>query len=238
MSSEWYVQVDGKQFGPYSGAALKQYAADSRITANTQVKKGGNGRWVQAQMVKGLFTPTEPAPPPPPLPEPEPLPKAEPSKVLCSVCGASVLPHTAGQTGGLCRPCSRLPGPRKKSKFATSGWRNRGVLFWATLAVSVWWFMLRPLTSTLWQGRTEARSTSQAYKDGYTEGHSWGVAEDVHARRLRHGKPEISPDDVRQTMRDMETMGGTGFSGVKIPDPYDSGYDDFVDGVLDGCQGR
>ena len=55
MSSEWFAQMDGGEFGPCSGAVLKQYAAEGRVIPTTQVKKGKEGHWVPAQRVKGLF---------------------------------------------------------------------------------------------------------------------------------------------------------------------------------------
>ena len=66
-SSEWYVQVEGEEFGPYPGVALKKFAAEGRVTTSTQVKKGRVGQWVAAQTVKGLFA----LPSPPPFPEPQ-----------------------------------------------------------------------------------------------------------------------------------------------------------------------
>ena len=38
----------------------------------------------------------------------------------------------------------RLRGGKRRG-HATSGWRNRGFMFWFVLAILVYWFILRPL---------------------------------------------------------------------------------------------
>ena len=70
MGTAWYVNVEGKEYGPVSSAELKQWADEQRITPQTAVKKGEQGQWVAADRVKGLFSkpsiqqPTEPVSPP------------------------------------------------------------------------------------------------------------------------------------------------------------------------------
>ena len=54
MAAEWYFKVGGTEFGPVSVAELVQQAADGRIVPETEVKKG-DGPWVPASKVAGLF---------------------------------------------------------------------------------------------------------------------------------------------------------------------------------------
>ena len=40
MPAEWYVQTpDGKEYGPYSGAMLKQFADEGRVQRRTQIEE-------------------------------------------------------------------------------------------------------------------------------------------------------------------------------------------------------
>src|SRR5437763_1695057 len=54
MAAEWYFKVTGNEFGPVSVAELVQQAADGRIVPDTEVRKG-DGAWVPASKVAGLF---------------------------------------------------------------------------------------------------------------------------------------------------------------------------------------
>ena len=78
MAAEWYFRVLGAEFGPVSPAELVQQAADGRITPQTEVRKG-DGPWVPASKVAGLFDratspkPSAPRPTPPPPPPPPPV---------------------------------------------------------------------------------------------------------------------------------------------------------------------
>ncbi|WP_435017950.1 AIM24 family protein [Tundrisphaera sp. TA3] len=72
MAAEWFFKVMGTVFGPISVAELVQQAADGRIAPDTEVRKG-DGPWVLASKVAGLFDraaqsrPTTPNPPSPPM---------------------------------------------------------------------------------------------------------------------------------------------------------------------------
>src|SRR3954452_14899884 len=94
MAAEWYFRAMGAEFGPVSAAELVQQAADGRIGPDTEVRRG-DGPWVPASKVAGLFDRAgqarPSASPPPPLPSP-----AE---------GASVF----------------VPAPRRSTSAATSG---------------------------------------------------------------------------------------------------------------------
>ncbi len=66
MLGEWFVRVDGQQYGPYTSDQLKSYAATGHVTPTSEVRRG-NGPWCAASKVKGMFPadgPAATAPPP------------------------------------------------------------------------------------------------------------------------------------------------------------------------------
>ena len=54
MAAEWYFRVMGAEFGPVSATELVEQAANGKISPDTEVRKG-EGAWVQASRVAGLF---------------------------------------------------------------------------------------------------------------------------------------------------------------------------------------
>jgi uncharacterized protein (AIM24 family) len=54
MAAEWYFRVMGTEFGPLSPTDLVERAADGKIRPETEVRKG-EGAWVPASKVAGLF---------------------------------------------------------------------------------------------------------------------------------------------------------------------------------------
>ena len=69
--TDWYVRVDGEQYGPYTAEQLKTYASHGHVTPDSEVRRGTDGSWVIASQVKGMFpAATERAAPPPPPPRP------------------------------------------------------------------------------------------------------------------------------------------------------------------------
>jgi hypothetical protein len=55
VASEWYFQSMSTELGSYSAAEMRKYAMAGRITAETLVRKGCDGKWVDASQVKGLL---------------------------------------------------------------------------------------------------------------------------------------------------------------------------------------
>ena len=53
--SEWYFREMGQAFGPFSASQLREKAAMGRIASDTPVRKGTDGKWVEASRVKGLI---------------------------------------------------------------------------------------------------------------------------------------------------------------------------------------
>ncbi len=54
MSEAWYIKKGEKEYGPYSADTLREYAAQGKIVADTQIRQGKEGRWYSAGRVKGL----------------------------------------------------------------------------------------------------------------------------------------------------------------------------------------
>ena len=51
----WYYQAMGEELGPVSWAELKELAETGFVTPEVLVRQGGDGRWLPASQVKGLF---------------------------------------------------------------------------------------------------------------------------------------------------------------------------------------
>ncbi len=58
MAAEWYYTVMGETIGPLSAAELRRHARDGRITYDSYVRKGTDGKWVTADSVRGLWDKT------------------------------------------------------------------------------------------------------------------------------------------------------------------------------------
>lgn len=56
MSSKWFVEIRGKTLGPIESAQLKKLAENRTIDENTKVRRQGEGMWVAASNVSGLFS--------------------------------------------------------------------------------------------------------------------------------------------------------------------------------------
>ena len=70
--AEWYISIEGKEYGPYSSDELRQYAAQGRITPESWVREKDGGQWVAAGKVQNLFSPNVP-----PSPIPQPIPDSQ-----------------------------------------------------------------------------------------------------------------------------------------------------------------
>ena len=56
MATEWYCKIMGDEWGPMSSQELMAVAQRGRLTRNDTVRRGADGTWVRAEVVKGLFT--------------------------------------------------------------------------------------------------------------------------------------------------------------------------------------
>jgi hypothetical protein len=62
MTSEWYARLGGETLGPLNDRQLKQLAIQGKVTREVLVSRSGNGPWVPAGKVKGLFSEGQPTP--------------------------------------------------------------------------------------------------------------------------------------------------------------------------------
>lgn len=60
---EWFIDVQGAPYGPYTAAQLREFAANGQLFPTTNVMLGSHGKWMPALRVAGLFPATVPAPP-------------------------------------------------------------------------------------------------------------------------------------------------------------------------------
>lgn len=59
---QWWVQVRGKAYGPYSKAQLTRFVEEGRVRPATQVGKTAEGGWIEARRVVGLMAPARAEP--------------------------------------------------------------------------------------------------------------------------------------------------------------------------------
>ena len=55
MAVEWFYLRAGQIVGPLTAAQLREHALERRVAAADHVRHGGDGDWVPATKVKGLF---------------------------------------------------------------------------------------------------------------------------------------------------------------------------------------
>ena len=61
MSTEWFCNIMGDQWGPMSSQELLAVARRGRLSRDDLVRKGTDGTWVRAELVRGLFNSAPPA---------------------------------------------------------------------------------------------------------------------------------------------------------------------------------
>ncbi len=55
MAAEWYCRIMGDEWGPMSSMELIAVARWGRLSRDDTVRKGTDGNWVRAELVRGLF---------------------------------------------------------------------------------------------------------------------------------------------------------------------------------------
>src|SRR4051812_36014127 len=55
MATEWFCKIMGEEWGPMSAEELIAVARRGRLTRDDNVKRGNQGTWVRAEVVRGLF---------------------------------------------------------------------------------------------------------------------------------------------------------------------------------------
>jgi GYF domain 2 len=76
MADRWYFSWNDREFGPFSGAQLKELAALGRLQAMDTVWKEGTEKRVRADRIKNLF--------------PDPITKASPAKAIVPAYSSSI----------------------------------------------------------------------------------------------------------------------------------------------------
>ncbi|QDT52316.1 hypothetical protein Pan44_03250 [Caulifigura coniformis] len=87
MSKQWYYEAMGAPVGPITSTELKACVLARRISPETRIRLGDDGKWQTADRVKGLFD----APVTPPAPAKPAAPSRTPT--------VSVTTPTAAETG-------------------------------------------------------------------------------------------------------------------------------------------
>lgn len=64
MSAKYYYMLMDEEVGPLTAQELRQHASEGKLSANSFVRKGKEGYWVTADMVKGLLSSSPKSPPP------------------------------------------------------------------------------------------------------------------------------------------------------------------------------
>ncbi|MBN1864439.1 MAG: DUF4339 domain-containing protein, partial [Victivallales bacterium] len=54
-SQDWFFKINNIEVGPIDSGALRDYALEGRVVADTPVRLGEDGEWTLASMVDGLF---------------------------------------------------------------------------------------------------------------------------------------------------------------------------------------
>lgn len=66
--TQWWVQVRGQAYGPYSVAQLAQFVSEGRVRPSTQVSDAPAKGWVEARRIDALMAPLRAAEPKPETP--------------------------------------------------------------------------------------------------------------------------------------------------------------------------
>lgn len=56
-TTQWWVQVRGQAYGPYSMPQLQRFVEEGRVRPATQVSTAKDGAWIEARRVVGLIAP-------------------------------------------------------------------------------------------------------------------------------------------------------------------------------------
>ena len=64
MTEEWFVRVEGKEYGPVGVDALREWKREGRLIPANEIRRVGDNRWISAGELVEVFEDTEPEPPP------------------------------------------------------------------------------------------------------------------------------------------------------------------------------
>src|SRR5437588_5652354 len=70
MSDEWFVRVQGKEYGPVSTETLREWKDEGRLIRENELRRADEERWIAAGEFPEVFGEAEPPPPPEPSARP------------------------------------------------------------------------------------------------------------------------------------------------------------------------
>ena len=65
LDDEWFVRVEGKEYGPVDLETLREWKQEGRLIADNELRQGSNAEWVKASAVVELFENSAAEKPPP-----------------------------------------------------------------------------------------------------------------------------------------------------------------------------
>jgi hypothetical protein len=65
MSDEWFLRVQGKEYGPVSTETLREWKGEGRLIAENELRRAGEERWIAAGEFPEIFGEAKPPPPEP-----------------------------------------------------------------------------------------------------------------------------------------------------------------------------
>ena len=88
----WYVRKGTKTYGPFTSKQLKQLAQQSKIKADTPIRREKDGTWIKAIKLKGLISvsSSNPLTVAANSSEPPASPQETPSRIACPFCAEAI----------------------------------------------------------------------------------------------------------------------------------------------------
>jgi hypothetical protein len=168
----WYFTRDGKKFGPYTAAQLKQYADSGQLLPTDLVWKEGMEGWKPASTVKGLFAAQQPPS--------QPAAQAQPSGSHGNPFESLAAPNTS-------------PLTQAKNKWQGLSPRVKvGIIAGAVAVPLVLILLICGVIGLLTWGKSSQQGGTVAQKDGSTSGNKEA------GKKGKVALPDFSKVDYKQ----------------------------------------